>query len=137
MILSAKAQNTYPNKQVIGQDTVICSTVEQQKKYLLWKNALDECAKTQSYKDEMIELQSQGLIQYERLSDMYEVQEKNYKSLVKKQDEIVSTLDQRNKVLEIAYKDVKKELKVNKIMTGLSYGVLAVGIGGLFYIILR
>jgi len=131
MVLSAKAENNYPNKQIIGKDTVICSTVDQQKKYLGWKVSLDECSELSANKDRTIYLMDSMIKSQNKLITTYDFQRSYTTELSKKNDELIKIKDDKYNALETAYKGQLKKEKKRKIVTGVTTGGGLVIIGGL------
>lgn len=129
--LSLKAENNYPNKQIIGKDTVICSTVDQQKKYLGWKVSLDECSELSANKDRTIYLMDSLIKSQNKLITTYDTQRAYTTELSKKNDDLIKIKDEKYNALEMAYKGQLKKEKKRKIVTGLTTGGGLVIIGGL------
>lgn len=131
MVLSAKAESNYPNKQIIGKDTVICSTFDQQKKYLEWKVSLDECSELSANKDRTIYLMDSMIKSQNKLITTYDFQRSYTTELSKKNDELIKIKDDKYNALETAYKGQLKKEKKRKIVTGVTTGSGLVIIGGL------
>ena len=129
--LSLKAENNYPNKQIIGKDTVICSTVDQQKKYLGWKVSLDECSELSANKDRTIYLMDSLIKSQNKLITTYDFQRSYTTELSKRNDELLKVKDDKYNALETAYKSQLKKEKKRKIITGITTGGGLVIIGGL------
>ena len=135
---SVKAQNSYPSKLIVGSDTVICSTIEQQKKYLIWKSQLSECKEKQLVYDSTIFLQDSIIKEQKKLIAFYSEQSKNYSKLVLKQDEIIGTVNEKFNIMESTYKKSEKINRRNKFITGLTSGIISLGfIGVLTYQIVK
>ena len=129
--LSLRAENNYPNKQIIGKDTVICSTVTQQKKYLEWKVSFDECSELLVNKDRTIYLMDSLIKSQNKLITTYDFQRSYSLELSKKNDELIKIKDGKYNALEAAYKGQIRKEKTRKIITGLTTGSGLVIIGGL------
>ena len=129
--LSLRAENNYPNKQIIGKDTVICSTVDQQKKYLGWKVSLDECSELSANKDRTIYLMDSLIKSQNKLITTYDFQRSYSLELSKKNNELIKIKDDKYNALETAYKSQLKKEKKRKIITGITTGGGLVIIGGL------
>lgn len=129
--LSAKAESNYPSKQIIGIDTVICSTVDQQKKYLGWKLSLDECIELSKIKDNTIFLMDSVMKEQKKLITFQDIQQQNYKGLVKKLDDFSQVQDMRYKSLESAYKIQGKRERKRAFAIGLSGWTILLGVTGL------
>ena len=129
--LSLRAEDNYPNKQIIGKDTVICSTVGQQKKYLEWKVSFDECSELLVNKDRTIYLMDSLIKSQNKLITIYDFQRSYTTELSKKNDELIKIKDDKYNALETAYKSQLKKEKKRKIVTGLTTGSGLVIIGGL------
>ena len=131
MVLSAKAENNYPNKQIIGKDTVICSTVDQQKKYLGWKVSLDECSELSANKDRTIYLMDSLIKSQNKLITTYDFQRSYTTELSKKNDELIKIKDDKYNALEAAYNGQIKREKKRSIITGVTTGSGLLIFGGL------
>lgn len=129
--LSLRAENNYPNKQIIGKDTVICSTVDQQKKYLGWKVSLDECSELSANKDRTIYLMDSLIKSQNKLITTYDFQRSYSLELSKKNNELIKIKDDKYNALETAYKGQLRKEKKRKIITGITTGGGLVIIGGL------
>lgn len=135
---SVKAQNNYPSKLIVGSDTVICSTIEQQKKYLIWKSQLSECKEKQVVYDNTIFLQDSVIKEQKKLITFYSEQSVLFSNLVDKQDEIITTVNERFKIMEKTFKASEKKQRRSKFITGLTSGFISLGfIGVLTYQIVK
>ena len=131
MVLSAKAESNYPNKQIIGKDTVICSTVDQQKKYLGWKVSLDECSELSANKDRTIYLMDSLIKSQNKLITTYDTQRAYTTELSKKNDDLIKIKEDIYNALEAAYNGQIKREKKRSIITGVTTGSGLLIFGGL------
>jgi len=129
--LSLRAENNYPNKQIIGKDTVICSTVGQQKKYLEWKVSFDECSELLVNKDRTIYLMDSLIKSQNKLITIYDFQRSYTTELSKKNDELIKIKDDKYNALEAAYNGQIKREKKRSIITGVTTGSGLLIFGGL------
>ena len=129
--LSLRAEDNYPNKQIIGKDTVICSTVGQQKKYLEWKVSYDECEEIAAKNVKTFMLMDSVIKSQNKLITTYDAQRTYNAELSKRNDELLKVKDEKYNALETAYKSQLKKEKKRKIVTGLTTGSGLVIIGGL------
>jgi hypothetical protein len=138
MVSSLKASDIYPNKQVINSDTLICSTIEQQKKYLQWKISLNECTEISKILTSKVSIQDSIIREHKKLIDLYDGQTLKFVELNKKNDEIQEVMTAKFDAINTAYKKQIKENKKQKFITGFTIGSLNLIIIGLItYIILR
>lgn len=138
MVSSLKASDIYPNKQIINSDTLICSTIEQQKKYLQWKVNLNECNEIQKILTQKVSIQDSVIREHKKLIDLYDGQTLKFVELNKKNDEIQEVMTAKFDAINTAYKKQIKENKKQKFISGFTLGSLNLIIIGLItYIILR
>lgn len=138
MVSSLRASNIYPNKQIINSDTLICSTIEQQKKYLQWKVSLNECTDISKILTQKVSIQDSVIREQKKLVDLYDGQTLKFVELNKKNDEIQEVMNAKFDAINTAYKKQIKENKKQKFITGFTIGSLNLVIIGLItYIILR
>ena len=129
--LFSKADDNYPSKQIIGKDTVICSTVTQQKKYLEWKVSLDECSELSANKDRTIYLMDSLIKSQNKLITTYDAQRTYNAELSKRNDELIKVKDEKYNALETAYNGQIKREKKRSIITGVTTGSGLLIFGGL------
>jgi len=133
MVRLTLAENTYPSKAVIGNDTVICSTPEQQKKYLQWKDNWHECKDESIILIDKIKLQDIIISEQKKQIAELKLNSFDFKKVLSNQKELIEINDMQFKKLETAY---KKQVRKNKLMSiGLSTGIIAVNVcilAGLF-----
>ena len=126
-----RAENNYPNKQIIGKDTVICSTVGQQKKYLEWKVSYDECEEIAAKNVKTFMLMDSVIKSQNKLITTYDLQRSYSLELSKKNDELIKIKDDKYNALEAAYNGQIKREKKRSIITGVTTGSGLLIFGGL------
>lgn len=130
-MLSGKAENSYPSKVILNEDTVICSTVAQQKQYLIWKSELSHCKEREEVHFQTIGLMDSMIKSQSKLITVFENQVDRHKQLVSKIDESAQLQADKYKMLETAYKVQAKRERRRSFITGLSLGGISLAIGGL------
>ncbi len=130
-VLSARAQNSYPNKQIIGKDTVVCSTVSQQKKYLEWKADRDECREISAKQSNTIFLMDSLIKAQSKQITYFQNQTFYFDKLVKKQDESIVLATEKFKIIETAFKVESKRNRKSKFIIGLTTGTVTLALIGL------
>lgn len=129
--LLSKAQNSYPSKQIIGKDTVICSTVGQQKKYLEWKTDRDECREISAKQSNTIFLMDSLIKAQNKQITYFQNQTFYFDKLVKKQDESLVLASEKFKIIETAFKVEAKRNRKSKFIIGLTTGTVTLALIGL------
>lgn len=125
MPLLLKAQNNYPSKRIIGTDTVICSTVEQQKSYLKWKADRDECRETLAEKDKAIYMMDSLVREQKKLITLQDKQDDHFRKLIQKMEDINTISNEKYSVIQNSLKQEKRKNKRTSFAIGFSVGSLA------------
>lgn len=129
--LLMKAEKPYPSKTIIGKDTVICSTVAQQNEYLSWYYQKIACDSLINVSIDKIGLMDSVINAQSKTITIFETQEQTYNLLIDKMDNIQQTQFLKYSALEAVYNAQAKKEKKRSLISGLSFGVITIGLTGL------
>jgi hypothetical protein len=120
MVLLTRAESIYPIKAKIGSDTVICSTPEQQSKYIGWKDDRDECREENVLLKEKIVVQDSVNVEQKKQLEWHKQNGIDFKKVNSNMKELNDITNSRLDKMETAF---TKQVRKNNIMKlGISLG---------------